>query len=421
MESIIDRRQRLLGAATLFYEQPVQIVRGDGVLLYDETGKEYIDMYNNVPCVGHANPTVVEAMAKQMATLNVHSRYLHEGILEYAERLLALHHDGIESAVFACSGTEASEIALIMARAATGGRGIICSDATYHGNSTEVIKMTRAGMTNQPSDPDFRAIPYPQKFRPLTPGLDDESLCQLYLDKISNAINDFNQQGIPFAGMFVCSIFANEGLPDIPGRFMAQATDLVHAAGGVMIADEVQAGFCRSGDWWGYETTGFQPDIITMGKPMGNGLPLSAVVASQDHIAAFRENSHYFNTFASSPLQAAVGNAVLDVIEQQDLKTQSAAIGQYLRDELNLLLPECDALADVRGCGLFVGLEWVNDDGSADRKGAIRVANLMKDKRFLLSNAGANGNVIKLRPPLVFEKSHADRFLQAFREMLSEY
>lgn len=421
MESVIEKRQRLLGAATLFYEQPVQIVRGKGVLLYDQTGKEYIDMYNNVPCVGHANPRVVEAMTKQMSTLNVHSRYLHEGILEYAERLLALHHDGIESAVFACSGTEASEVALIMARAATGGRGIICSDATYHGNSTEVIKMTLASRANTSTDSDFRAIPYPQKFRPLISGLDDESLCQLYLDEVKASIEDFKQQEIPFAGMFMCSIMANEGLPDIPGRFMALATDLVHAAGGLMIADEVQAGYCRSGEWWGYEKTGFQPDIVTMGKPMGNGLPLSAVVSSQSNVAAFRKRSHYFNTFASSPLQASVGIAVLDEIEQQNLRESSAAVGQYLRNELEGLVAGHDAIAEVRGCGLFAGIEWVNAEGEADAQGAARVSNLMKDEGFLLSNAGSQGNVIKLRPPLVFKQTHADRFLSAFQTMLKEY
>ena len=421
MESVIEKRQRLLGAATLFYEQPVQIVRGKGVLLYDQTGKEYIDMYNNVPCVGHANPRVVEAMSKQMSTLNVHSRYLHEGILEYAERLLALHHDGIESAVFACSGTEASEVALIMARAATGGRGIICSDATYHGNSTEVIKMTLASRANTSTDSDFRAIAYPQKLRPLISGLDDESLCQLYLDEVKAAIDDFKQQDIPFAGMFMCSIMANEGLPDIPGRFMALATDLVHAAGGLMIADEVQAGYCRSGEWWGYEKTGFQPDIVTMGKPMGNGLPLSAVVSSRSNVAAFRKRSRYFNTFASSPLQASVGIAVLDEIEQQNLRESSAAVGQHLRNELEGLVAGHDAIAEVRGCGLFAGIEWVNAEGEADAQGAARVSNLMKDKGFLLSNAGSQDNVIKLRPPLVFKHTHADRFLSAFQTMLQEY
>ena len=415
---LVDRRQALMGSATLFYEHPIEIVRGEGVYLYDEAGKQYIDMYNNVPCVGHANPRVVAAMQDQMGTLNVHSRYLHEGILNYAERLLSLHSSNMQSVVFACSGTEASEVALMMARHATGGKGIICTDATYHGNSTEVSKMSARPVT----DIHFRSIPYPQTFRPLNLAMSGDSLTQLYLDKVQAAIDSFAADNIPFAGLFVCSIFANEGLPDIPPQFMAKAADLVHKAGGLVIADEVQAGFCRSGNWWGYQTSGFTPDIVTMGKPMGNGLPLSAVAASADLVATFRKNTHYFNTFASSPLQAAVGTAVLEVIEDENLLVRSAELGDYLRKELETMQQTSETMGDVRGCGLFVGIEWVTDreSNNVDRKGAMAVANKMKEKGFLLSNAGAMGNVIKVRPPLVFEKDHCDLFLTAFEEMLRE-
>ena len=420
MATVLERRQELLGAATLFYEDPIEIVRGDGVLLYDQTGREYIDMYNNVPCVGHANPVVAEAMKKQMSTINVHSRYLHQGILDYAERLLGLHHEALDNVVFACTGTEASEIALMTARIATKGRGIICTDATYHGNSSEVIKMAVARSAGPPANSEYRAIPFPQKYRPLQEGLDDETLCALYLDKVHEAIADFKQHDIPFAGMFVCSIFANEGLPDLPGNFMAKATAIVHAAGGLMIADEVQAGFCRSGDFWGYETAGFKPDIVCMGKPMGNGLPLSAMAASAEHIASFRKATRYFNTFASSPLQAAVGMAVLDEIENRDILRQSAAVGRYLRQALERIKIDHPVMGDVRGCGLFTGIEWVSEDQQADPNGAIAMANKLKEKGFLLSNAGALKNVLKVRPPLVFEQQHADQFLAAFTEILAD-
>ena len=420
MATVLERRQQLLGAATLFYEDPIEIVRGDGVLLYDQAGREYIDLYNNVPCVGHANPVVAEAMKKQMATINVHSRYLHQGILDYAERLLGLHHEALDNVVFACTGTEASEIALMTARIATKGRGIICTDATYHGNSSEVIKMAVARSAGPPANSEYRAIPFPQKYRPLQEGLDDETLCALYLDKVHEAIADFKQHDIPFAGMFVCSIFANEGLPDLPGNFMAKATAIVHAAGGLMIADEVQAGFCRSGDFWGYETAGFKPDIVCMGKPMGNGLPLSAMAASAEHIASFRKATRYFNTFASSPLQAAVGMAVLDEIENRDILRQSAAVGRYLRQALERIKIDHPVMGDVRGCGLFTGIEWVSEDQQADPNGAIAMANKLKEKGFLLSNAGALKNVLKVRPPLVFEQQHADQFLAAFTEILAD-
>ena len=415
---LITRREALLGSAALFYQSPIQIVRGEGVYLYDESDKQYIDMYNNVPCVGHANPTVVAAMQKQMGTLNVHSRYLHEAILDFAERLLGLHSAALDSVVFTCSGTEASEVALLMARHATNGQGMICTDATYHGNSSEVRKMSARPVT----DANFRSIPYPQNYRSPGEQLTGPALTQLYLDRVQAAIDDFAAHHIAFAGMFVCSILANEGLPDIPPGFMAGAADLVHRAGGLVIADEVQAGYCRSGNWWGYETTQFVPDIVTMGKPMGNGLPIAAVAASADTVASFRKNTRYFNTFASSPLQASVGMAVLDVIESEDLLASAAGLGSYLREELRVLQQNCEAIGDVRGCGLFVGVEWVSDRESktADREGASDVANRLKGKGFLLSNAGALRNVIKIRPPLVFQKSHADLFLTAFAETLHE-
>jgi len=189
-----------------------------------------------------------------------------------------------------------------------------------------------------------------------------------------------------------------------------------------VIADEVQAGYCRSGNWWGYETSGFTPDIVTMGKPMGNGLPVSAVVASTELVTAFRNHTHYFNTFASSPVQAAAGMAVLDVIEQEDLLARSAALGDYLRTELTKMQARCESMGDVRGCGLFAGIEWVSDRAAktADAKGAFDVANRLKEKGFLLSNAGALNNVVKIRPPLVFQQKDADDFLAAFAEMLTE-
>lgn len=415
---LLAKREQILGKAQLFYREPVQIVRGQGVLLYDQHDRQFIDMYNNVPCVGHGNPTVVAALQHQMAELNVHSRYLHPGIIDFGERLLDYHADHLDSIVFSCSGTEAVEVALMTARHATGGQGIICTDATYHGNSTEVGKMSARPIT----DARFRSIPFPQSYRPLADGVTEDELCQLYLGKVREAIDDFADKNIPFAGMIVCSILANEGLPDIPTGFMSQAAALVRAAGGVFIADEVQAGYCRSGHWWGYQTSGFQPDIVVMGKPMGNGLPLSAVAANHDLIAAFREKTGYFNTFASSPLQAAVGMAVLDVIEADNLLATATEIGQYLQAELTKMQPSCDAMAEVRGRGLFIGIEWVNDQEQkvADRKGAFDVANRMKQKGFLISNAGALGNVVKIRPPLVFKREHADLFLNAFAEMLTE-
>ena len=421
---LLARRDRLLGAgAPIFYHKPVNIVRGEGVWLFDDGDRRYLDMYNNVPCVGHCHPRVVQAMHRQAQTLNVHSRYLHEGVLDYAERLANLHADPLTSVVFTCTGTEANEVALGIARAATGGRGIICTDAAYHGNSAEVGKFTRVGQQCAAEQADeIRAIPFPQCFRPLRGDASDVELTELYLAEVQNAIDSLRANNVPLAGMLVCSILANEGLPTIPSGFMPRAAELVRRAGGLVIADEVQAGFCRTGRWWGYEATEFVPDIVTMGKPMGNGLPVAGVAASRELVDTFRRHNRYFNTFAASPLQAAVGMAVIDVIEEEELAHQVDQVGAYLRCELRTLQDTCEPLADVRGHGLFIGMEWVRDRASKtpDPDGAAAVVNCLRDKGFFIGSAGALGNVLKIRPPLVFQREHADLFLTAFAESIRQ-
>ncbi|MFQ5382087.1 MAG: aspartate aminotransferase family protein [Dehalococcoidia bacterium] len=414
-EDLLLRRERAFGAgAPLFYDEPLHIVRGEGVHLYDASGRRFVDMYNNVPCVGHAHPHVVEAISRQAGMLNVHSRYLHEGIVEYAERLAAHHAPSIESVVFTCTGTEANEVALLMARGATGARGIVCTDAAYHGNSTEVRKLTRR---REPLA-DVRPIPFPETYRYEEEG----DATEFYLERLREVIAGFDDDGISFAGMLVCPILANEGLPDIPSGFMPRAADIVHAAGGLFIADEVQAGLCRTGSWWGYEVMDFVPDIVTMGKPMGAGVPLAAAAASRELVEDFRRKNRYFNTFASSPLQAAAGSAVLDVIEGEALRENADRVGRLLGARLRELQEGCEPLGDVRGHGLFVGIEWVTDRGSKtpDREGAVRVVNSLKNRGYLISNAGAFGNVLKLRPPLVFSEEDAEGFLEAFRGTLED-
>jgi 4-aminobutyrate aminotransferase-like enzyme len=420
--TLAARRDQALGAgAPLFYNTPLHIVRGEGVYLFDVDGRRYIDMYNNVPCVGHANPTVVEAMARQQGTLNVHSRYLHEGIVAFAERLAALHGSQIESVIFSCSGTEANEVALRMARLATGKSGIVCTNATYHGNSAAIGKLTRIGDISNAKG-DVRAIPFPETLRPLVPGISEAELAEAYLDRLRGAIRSLEDDGTGFAGLIVCSIFANEGLPDVPPGFMTRAAEIVRAAGGLVIADEVQAGYCRTGTWWGYDVTSFTPDIVVTGKPMGNGLPLAATAASRKLVESFRGATRYFNTFASSPLQAAVGMAVLDVIERDGLCENVATVGAALKTALAQRKGRFASIADVRGQGLFIGVEIAKPDAARtpDPEGAIEIINRLKDRGFLTSNAGAFRNVVKIRPPLVYAQKHADEVLVAFDATMAE-
>ncbi|MFT5211486.1 MAG: 4-aminobutyrate aminotransferase-like enzyme [Flavobacterium sp.] len=416
INALIERRNNALGTgAQLFYKQPLHLVRGEGVHLYDSDGRRYTDMYNNVPCVGHGNKVVAEAMARQQRTLNVHSRYLHEGIIEYAERLASLHPVNIESVVFSCSGTEANEVALRMARIATGKRGIICTNGTYHGNSEAVGAMTRIGQSSN-DGPDLRAVPFPETYRPLIPGASDADLRDAYLNELARTIASLEASSGGFAGLIICSIFANEGLPNVPRGYMEKAVEMVHAAGGVVISDEVQAGYCRTGHWWGYEVTDFVPDIVVTGKPMGNGLPLSATAASRDLVNKFRAGVRYFNTFASSPLQAAVGMAVLDEIEGRQLRANGARIGNDLKQALLARQSGHPCIDDIRGYGLFIGLEIIKPgtDKAPDSSGAVDICNALKDNGFLTSNAGVLGNVVKIRPPLVFTDTDATEFLVAF-------
>jgi 4-aminobutyrate aminotransferase-like enzyme len=405
--------------AELFYAKPVEIVRGEGVYLYDSDGRRYVDMYNNVPCVGHANPAVVKAMAEQQATVNVHSRYLHEGIVAFAERLTGLNHDGIESVVFSCSGTEANEVAIQMARIVTGKRGLVCTDAAYHGNSDLVDSLSYVGPSPIESG-DVRSFPFPELFRPLKDGLNEEELCEAYLTRVAIAIESLRTAGTGFAALIVCPIFANEGVPDIPSGFMAEVTDLVHREGGLVIADEVQSGYGRTGRWWGYESSKFRPDIVVLGKPMGNGLPLGATAAKKESIDTFRAEKDYFNTCASTPLQAAVGMAVLDEIERLDLLGNASEVGARLRNELRSRMDVYDAIGDVRGSGLFLSVELIRDSKQPDAELTITLADRLKDKGFLVSYSGKYENVLKIRPPLVFSLANADEFLGAFDACMEE-
>ena len=417
---LLARRERLLGTGTpLFYQEAVNIVRGEGVWLFDPDGRRYLDMYNNVPCVGHCHPHVVEAMHRQASTLNVHSRYLHEGVLNYAERLTNHHAEELASVVFTCTGTEANEVAMGMARIATGGRGIICTNAAYHGNSAEVGKLTRA----RDGDPEIRAIPYPQRYRPLREGVPESELTNLYLSEVRTAIDSFAANdmspsracwSVPFSPTKAYPTSRTVLCRKLPKWFAMQAV-----CSSLTKCRQASAG---PGKWWGYEVMDFVPDIVTMGKPMGNGLPLAATVARTELVDAFRDRKRYFNTFASSPLQAAVGMAVLEVIETENLRQNVAHVGEYLRAELTKLQPHCPPMAEVRGHGLFIGLEWVSDRDAKtpDRDGATAFVNRLKERGFLVGSAGSLGNVLKIRPPLVFAREHADLFLTAFEEIAED-
>ena len=406
-----------MGDSPLFYKEPINLESGEGVWLYDKSGKKYLDVYNNVPVAGHCHPRIVASLTDQASKLNVHSRYVSDVVVDYSEKLISLHSDNLSKLQMACSGTEAVEVAIKMARIYTGGQGIICSNATYHGNSHETFRMTIG-----PFEPEFRRVTYPESYRPIKEGLLEEDLCALYIKEVEKQIEGFNQDGIKFAGLIFCSIFANEGLPDFPKDYLSKVSKLVRDSGGVVILDEVQAGFGRTGTWWGYELSKVSPDIAVMGKPMGSGLPVSGVVSTEEISDSFHEKAFYFNTTAATPLQAAVGGTVIDIIQDEGLIENAEKIGGYLKAELLKIKDDFDYLGDIRGPGLFIGLDIVDnkEDKNPDREKAIEIVEILKGKGVLISNAGQYRNVLKLRPPLVFDSSHADFLLDELRASFKE-
>ncbi len=419
-QALLERRYRVLGRnAPLFYERPVHLVKGQGVWLTDANGRDYLDVYNNVPHVGHCHPHVVEAIARQAATLNIHTRYLHETVVAYAERLTATFDPGLASVAFTCSGTEANELALRMARFRSGGQGIIVSDFSYHGNSETLAAVTTCFPVPEPFPTFARKVTIPDPWRDRQ-GRSDEELAEHFAGQVEAAVRSLEADGIKVAALLIDTLFANEGLPEpLPG-YVAKAAAIVRAAGGLFICDEVQAGFGRTGAMWGHQAAGVTPDIVTLGKPMGNGHPIAGVVAPTDLVDSFGLAATYFNTFGGNPVSAAAGMAVLDVLENEQLLENARIVGAYVQDGLYRLADKHAIVANVRGRGLFFGLELVH--GDADRSPATRetkrVINLMRENGVLISRIGRHDNILKMRPPMVFAKAHADQLLATLDDAL---
>jgi len=420
--TLLARRHKVLGShSPLFYDQPLHLVRGEGVWLYDADGRRYLDVYNNVPHVGHCHPHVVEALTTQASTLNTHTRYLHDNIVDYAERLTATFDDPLSMAMFTCTGSEANELALRMARHCTGGSGIIVTDFAYHGNTEAVAELGTAFMAEAKNSRRVKSIPIPDSYRALN-DLSGTDLAEAYAAEVQKAIEAFQAEGIKLAGMLLCPDFANEGLLNVPSGFLEKAVALVRDAGGVFIADEVQAGFGRSGKhMWAHQHYNLVPDIVTMGKPMGNGHPLAGVVARADLIEEFGAVSMYFNTFGGNPVSCAVGMAVLDVLEQEQLLANALNTGAYVTQGLKTLQEKYPVIGDVRDLGMFFAVELVSDRQAKTPAADIarRVVNAMCEQGVLISKIGRFDNILKLRPPMPFQPEHADLLLATLDETLA--
>lgn len=422
-KDLLERRFRVIGRhSPLFYQEPLHLIRGEGVWVYDADGHRYLDVYNNVPCVGHCHPHVVKAISEQAATLNTHTRYLHQNIVEYAERLTAKFDDSLSMAMLACTGSEANEIALRMARQHTGGQGIIVTDFAYHGNTEAVSELGTGFMPEARTTRRVRSFPIPDSYIGLD-GVAQASLADAYAERVKAAIDAFEADGVGFAGILICPDFANEGLVNVPPGFVKKAMQYVREAGGMYIADEVQGGFGRTGNqWWSHEAEGVIPDIATLGKPMGNGHPISGVVARADLIEQFGEWGMYFNTFGGNPVSCAAGMAVLDVLEQENLLDNAVNVGGYVAEGLRALQQEYEVFGDVRDKGLFFAVELVKDRESKApaTEVATRLINLMRQKSVLISRIGRHDNILKMRPPMPFSTEHADLLLSTLADCMKE-
>ncbi len=421
IEAMAARRRKLLGPAyRLFYQDPIHIVRGESVWLYDHEGQQYLDMYNNVPHVGHCHPHVVAALTRQIALLNTHTRYLHNNVLDYAERLTGLLPDSLDTAMFSCTGSEANELALRIARTCTGATGIIVTDFAYHGNTKAIYEISTEDIAAADVPDYVVTVPTPDCYRGEFRG-DDAG--KKYAEYLNDAIALLAQRGLKPAAFIVDTIISSGGVVATPPGYLRRAAEIVRAAGGLFVADEVQPGLGRTGrHCWGFEVDDVVPDIVTMGKPLGNGHPLAATVAKRELVEAFAGHAHYFNTFGGNPVSCAAGLAVLDVVQGENLQQNALDVGLYINAALDSLRERFEAIGDVRGDGLFKSIEFVSDRESRApaAKLALRVVEELRKRRILTGRIGKDDNILKLRPPMVFSRGHADHFLQSFEEVMLE-
>jgi 4-aminobutyrate aminotransferase-like enzyme len=418
---LLSRRKQAMGPAyRLFYQKPVHLVRGEGVWLYDSDGGKYLDCYNNVASVGHCHPAVVDALSRQASTLNTHTRYLHDNVIRYAERLADTLPGDLNVCMFVCTGTEANDLAFRIARTVTGNEGAIVMENAYHGNSMVVTELS-SGEYPSSERPDYLvAIEPPNPYRGAW-RYGEPALGAKYASLVGGAIETLSGRGHRPA-MFLCdAIFDSNGALTAPPGYFHKAYEQVRAAGGLCVADEVQSGLCRLGEhMWGFEDSGVIPDIVTMGKPIGDGHPLAAVVTTPAIAEEFSRKFHYFNTFGGNPVSTAVGLAVLDVIEQEKILKKVWEVGTFLGAKLQALAEKHELIGDVRGKGLFHGVEIVRDrstlePGEVEAQG---IREYLRDSGVLLSTTGPLNNVIKIRPPMVFTRSNAELLLGKLEQAL---
>jgi 4-aminobutyrate aminotransferase-like enzyme len=421
-QALIRRRAQLLGPdLSLSYDNPLHLIRGEDVWLYDTDGRAYLDAYNNVAHVGHCHPDVVTAIARQAALLNTNTRYLHDAVVDLSEHLTATLPAGLDVCFYVNSGSEANDIAWQMAKSVTDNTGLLVFDEAYHGISEATFAMSTSEY-DPAKRPDYvETLESPDSYRGRLRGYGAE-IGNGYAQDCDQAISSLARRGHQPAALIIDSGTSSSGILDLPEGYLSAIVKKVQAAGGLYIADEVQVGLGRSGShFWGFEALGALPDIVTIGKPIGNGHPIGIVVTSREILAKFNSYIPFFSTFGGNPVSAAAGLEVLKVIARQNLQQNADEISAYLKQRVKDLAKRETLIGDVRGSGLLIGIDLVLDRDTREPAGAkaSQVYNHMRDNGVLIGIAGPHGNVLKIRPPITFGKSHADQLVTALANALN--
>ncbi len=425
-QEILSQRNRFVSPSlSLSYDQPLHIVRGQGQYLFDESDVTYLDCVNNVCHVGHCHPKVVEAAVHQLGILNTNTRYLHENLVRYSKRMAETLPPSLEVCFLVNSGSEANDLALRLARAKSGHLDVIVIDHAYHGHTSALIELSPykfdgPGGSGKPDH--VHVISCPDGYRgPFHDNDPDYGI--KYAEQGMQVIQSAIDEGRSIAAFFHESLMGCAGQIPLPPGYLSQMYSLIRDCGGVCVADEVQVGLGRVGThFWGFETSSVVPDIVTMGKPIGNGHPLAAVVTTREIADAFHNGMEYFNTFGGNPVSAAVGLAVLDIIEEEQLQKHALEVGQYLISNLDRVCKKFPCVGNIRGSGLFLGIEMVSDRESREPSAPLahELVERMKRRRILLSTDGPDRNVIKFKPPMVFSFADAERLVMTLAEELGK-
>jgi 4-aminobutyrate aminotransferase-like enzyme/Ser/Thr protein kinase RdoA (MazF antagonist) len=424
-ELLRARKSKLIRNLSISYRKPLKIVRGEGVWLIDETGRAYLDCYNNVAQLGHSNPEIVETMAHQAAILNTNTRYLHDNVIAYAEALTATLPEKLKVAAFCCTGSEANDLALRMARTHTKAKDVIALDWAYHGHTQALIdispyKYKRKGGKARPGT--TWEVPLPDSYRAPADWPRAE-IGRRYAQPVGEIASALAREGRGLAAFIAESLPSSAGQIVLPDGYLQAAHAAARAAGAVVIADEVQIGFGRIGSHlWAFESQGATPDIITMGKPIGNGHPMAALVTTEEIAESFANGMEYFNTFGGNPVSCAVGLKVLEIIARDRLLGNASVIGANLLARMRALMDKHAVIGDVRGLGLMLGIDLVKDRSSKEpaTERAARVVERCRELGVLMGTDGPYDNVIKLRPALIFTWANAEHLMQVLEQAFSD-